>query len=149
MLTHKLNQTKMRGQSKMDMAAWNARVCVCKAKRVCCALKEDRGFPWGDSAVLWAWAAHPVTMDHCPALSKGENMCMLVWVYEYVCFCTCNPILKEWTDERKAVISLGLGAGRGTNKDAPILSRWVETNGELLACLHSVSLNQRQQEKIA
>lgn len=87
-------------------------VCIFKAERVCCVF---RGFPWGDSAVLWAWASHPITMDHCLALTEGENMCMYVWIYVSVCI--CNQILKEWADwcERKAAICVTLGAGRRAN----------------------------------
>ena len=102
-------------------------------------IKREHGFPWGDSAVLWAWASHPVTMDHCLALSKGENMCTCVslWVCQCVCVCvcvcccTCNWILKEWADwcESGAVICLNVGAGRGTNTDkhAPILGQHLKS----------------------
>lgn len=68
---------------KIDMSDLNACVCIQSFSK-CVVFREDTGFPWGDSAVLWAWASHPVTMDHCIALSEGENMCMYVWVNERV-----------------------------------------------------------------
>lgn len=84
---HSDTQTLLNNYDKAIKMVCEMHVCVWKAKIVCCTFREDTGFPWGDSAVLWAWASYPVTMDHCLTLSEDENMCMLVQFFLSVCVC--------------------------------------------------------------
>lgn len=83
-------------------------MCVCaivKLKECVGGLGEHRGFPWGDSAVLWAWASHPVTMDHCLALSEGKSMCMYVRVY-HVCMRGLFWVVTEYSKNKQTDVTV-------------------------------------------
>lgn len=65
----------------------------CKTNVPRCVVRCS-SFTGGDSAVLQAWASHPVSMDHCATPCETVNTIVDVWVCVCVCACahTCANV---------------------------------------------------------